>query len=217
MSLFSLSLSTPPAGPTAAGPSAVDEWHERAEADYGLCRAFADRFGARLARSAHSRRLGWERSGRCVYGILLPDPLPASGLSGGDWYVYYVWGETLFHRTLKEREQTRMLILPDAAEDWADLLRQAVRDGVYDVRYEVQPHYVNALGDIDAEPCGYEFRLSAYAPPPAAPSPFSVSGLGGTPEEAARDACRRWLKKALQERGDKSLSLNERPSDKTCP
>ena len=193
MPLFSLGLSVPSTAPPA-GPSAVDEWHENAEADYGLCRLFADRFGARLARSGRSQRLGWERSGRSVYGILLPDPMPTASLAGDEWYVYYVWGETLFHRTRKEREQTQMLVLPDAAEDWAALLRQAVRDDVYDVRYEVQPHYVNGLGDVEREPSGYEFRLSAFAPPPAAPSPFSISGLGETPNKAARDACRRWLK-----------------------
>ena len=194
MPLFSLSLSMPCTAPTAAAPSAVDEWHERAESDYSLCRLFADRFDARLARSERSQRVGWERSGRSVYGILLPDPVPAASPTADDWYMYYVWGETLFHRTRKEREQTRMLVLPDAAEDWAELLRQAVREDVYGVRYEVQPHYVNALGDVEGEPCGYEFRLSAFAPPPAVPSPFSASGLGETPENAARDACRRWLK-----------------------
>ena len=193
MPLFSLGLSSPPTAPPAAGPSAVDEWYERADADYGLCRLFADRFGARLARSGHSQRVGWERSGRSVYGVLLPDPMPAASPKGDDWYVYYVWGETLFHRTRKEREQTQMLVLPDAAEDWAELLRQAVREDVYDVRYEVQPHYVNAMGDVEVQPCGCEFRLSAFAPPPAAPSPFHASGLGETPNEAARDACRRWL------------------------
>ena len=146
------------------GQSASDVWYQVAEADYRLCRRFADQFDARLPRSLRSQRVGWEREGKAVYGILIPDPLLPSPSTGGEWYLYYVWGETLFRRSEKERSQRKMLVLPEATEDWAELLRQALRDDVFDVRYSVAPHHVNALGELEHEPSGYEFTLSAHGP-----------------------------------------------------
>ena len=87
------SSSTSPSGtPGTPQPSAVDRWHTSAAADDRLARLFADRFDAKLDRTEHSRRVGWVRDGRCVYGILLPDPLPSAHLTDDDWYIYYVWG-----------------------------------------------------------------------------------------------------------------------------
>ncbi len=192
-SFFSFPLPPSPNAPTAPPPSAVDRWHTSAEADYRLARLFADRCDARLDRTDHSRRVGWDRDGRSVYGILLPDPLPSSPPMD-DWYIYYVWGETLFRRTRREREKLGMLVLPDSVEDWAQLLRQAVRRDVFDVRWELTPQYVSALGEIETTPSGYEFTLSSCAPPAAANCAFRVAGMGETPEAAARNACDRWLR-----------------------
>lgn len=186
-------LMSPPYAPTAPQPSAVERWHISAEADYRIARLFADDFDARLDRTERSRRVGWDRDGRSVYGILLPNPLPTT-LPADDWYIYYVWGETLFRRTRREREKLEMLVLPDSVEDWAELLRRAVRPHIFDVRWEVTPQYVSALGEIEAVPSGYEFTLSSCAPPNAAACAFRVAGTGETPDAAARDACLRWLK-----------------------
>ncbi len=175
---------------TQPGQSAIDVWSKAAEADYALCRRFADGFGSRLPRSLRAQRVGWERDGRPVCGILIPDPLPAGG---GDWYIYYVWGETLFRRTEKERAQRRMLVLPEAAEDWAELVRQALAAEVFDVRFAIAPHHFDAFGDYAHAPSGYEFTLSAHGPQAAVTSALALSGTGPTPEAAARDAARRWL------------------------
>lgn len=193
-SFFSTPLMSSSKAPVAPQPSAVDRWHTAAGTDYRMVRLFADRFDARVDRTQHSRRVGWDRDGRSVYGILLPDPLPSAHLTDDDWYIYYVWGETLFRRTRPEREKLGMLVLPDSADDWAQLLRQAVRDDVFDVRWELTPQYVNALGEIETAPSGYEFMLSACAPPTAAACVFRVAGTGETPEAAARNACLRWLR-----------------------
>lgn len=174
LSFFSPPLMSLPV-PVAPQPSAVDRWHTSAEADYRLARLFADRFDAHLDRTEHSRRVGWDRDGRSIYGILLPDPLPTAP-PADDWYIYYVWGETLFRRTRRERENLGMLVLPDGVEDWAELLRRAVRDGVFDVRWALTPQYVNALGEIETAPSGYEFMLSAHAPPPAVTHAFHRRG-----------------------------------------
>ncbi len=194
-SFFPPSLMPAPGAPAAPQPSAVDRWHMSAEADYRLARLFADRFDARLDRTEHSQRVGWDRDGRSVYGILLPDPLPSAHLTDDDWYIYYVWGETLFRRTRKERAKLGMLVLPDGAEDWAELLRRAVRHDVFDVRWELRPQYVSALGEIETAPSGYEFTLSSCAPPNAATCAFRVAGTGEAPDAAARDACLRWLRR----------------------
>ncbi len=189
-----VSVSSPEALETpAAGQSASDIWYQAAEADYLLCRRFADQFDARLSRTLRSQRVGWEREGKAVYGILIPDPLLLSPSTGGEWYMYYVWGETLFRRSEKERAQRKMLVLPEATEDWAELLRQALRGEVFDVRYGVAPHYVNALGETEHQPSGYEFTLSAHGPHALVRSPLAITGLGVTPEAAAREAARRWL------------------------
>lgn len=190
-----ISISSPDALESSApGQSTIDVWYKAAEADYALCCRFADQFDARLKRSLRAQRVGWERERKPVYGILIPDPLllPSAG-PGGDWYLYYVWGETLFRRTEKERAERKMLVLPEAAEDWAELVRQALRTEVFDVRYSVAPHHVNALGDYEHAPTGYEFTLSAHGPQTAVTSALSLTGTGVTPEAAARDAARRWL------------------------
>ena len=191
-----ISISSPDVFDLAvAGQSAMDVWYTAAEADYALCRRFADTFDAKLSRSLRAQRVGWERDQKPVYGILIPDPLPAANI-GGDWYLYYVWGETLFRRTAKERAQRKMLVLPEAADDWAELLRQALSAEVFDVCYAVAPHHVNALGDYEHQPTGYEFTLTAHSPQSApATSALLVSGTGPTPEAAARDAARRWLER----------------------
>ena len=196
-SFFLTSLQSPRPIPAAPQPCAVDSWHQSAEADYRLARLFADRFDAKLGRPESSPRVGWERDGRCIYGILLPDPLPPAYQTDDDWYIYYVWGETLFRRARAEREKVGMLILPESVEDWAGLLRQAVRCDVFDAGWELTPQYVNALGEVEATPFGYEFALSACAPPAVATDAFRVVGTGATPCAAARDACLRWLKASL--------------------
>ena len=180
MPLFSFPAPVSSFQSTATQPTAVDIWHEAAENDYQLCRLLANEFDARLSRSRLSPRVGWERDGHGVYGILLPDPLPTA--TGDDWYIYYVWGETMFRRTRKERENQQMLILPESVEDWAELLRQVLRDIVFDIRFEVRPHFVNALGDVETVPVGYEFTLSNCAPQTAAASDFQLSALADTPE-----------------------------------
>ena len=183
----------------APGQSAIDVWYKATEADYILCRRFADEFEARLPRSLRAQRVGWERGQKPVYGILIPDPLLAPTAStSGEWYLYYVWGETLFRRTGKERAERKMLVLPEATEDWAELLRQALRTEVFDVRYSVAPHHVNAFGELENDPSGYEFTLSAHSPHSAVTSTLAISGTGATPEAAARDAARRWLERSNQ-------------------
>ncbi len=177
--------------------SPTEAWYQAAEADYQLCRQFADTHDARLRRSLRAQRVGWEAGGKAVYGILVPDPLTSASASG-EWYLYYVWGETLFRRTEKERTQRKMLVLPEAAEDWAELLRQALRNEVFDVRYSVAPHYVNALGEREHLPSGYEFTLTAHGPHTTVTSTLALSGTGATPEAAARDAAQRWLKSLPQ-------------------
>ena len=189
----------------APQPAAVDQWHTSAEADYRLARLFAERFDARLDRTEHSQRVGWDRDGRSVYGILLPDPLPPAALTDADWYIYYVWGETLFRRTRKEREKLGMLVLPSGVEEWAQLLRRAIRHDVFDVRYEVAPQYTNALGEVEMTLSGYEFTLSACAPLTASTTAFQIVGAGETPEAAAREACTRWMGAHLPDAGAFSL------------
>ena len=196
-SFFPTPLLSPHSASNAPQPAAVDRWHASAEADYRLACLFAERFDAKLDRTEHSQRVGWDRDGRSVYGILLPDPLPPASLTDADWYIYYVWGETLFRRTRKEREKLGMLVLPSGVEDWAQLLRRAIRHEVFDVRYEVTPQYVNALGEVEMTLSGYEFTLSACAPPTASTASFQIIGAGETPEAAAREACTRWLRAHL--------------------
>jgi hypothetical protein len=190
--LKSISVSSPDTLFQTPGQSPGEVWYQAAEADYKLCRRFADQFDARLRRSLRSQRVGWERDRKPVYGILIPDPLLSSTTSD-EWYLYYVWGETLFRRTETERAQRKMLVLPEATEDWAELLRQALRDEVFDVRYSVAPHHVNAFGETENEPCGYEFTLTAHGPHRVVTSTLEITGTGATPEAGAREAARRWL------------------------
>ena len=185
---------------SAPGQSPSDAWYLAAEADYKICRRFADSFDARLRRSLRSQRVGWERQEQPIYGILIPDPLRPSPAAGDDWYLYYVRGETLFRRSAKERVQRRMLVLPESTEDWAELLRQALRSEVFDVRYSVAPNHVNALGDREHTPSGYEFTLTAHGPNGPALSSLLLVGSGDTPEAAARDAANRWLGKRIEDK-----------------
>ena len=113
-------------------------------------------------------------------GSFCPIPLPTA--AGDDWYIYYAWGETMFRRTRKERENLRLLILPESVEDWVELLRQALRETVFEVRYEVRPHFLNALGDVETVPLGYEFALSSCAPHTAAATAFRLSATADTPD-----------------------------------
>ena len=86
-----------------------------------------------------------------------------------------------------------MLVLAESVEDWAELLRQAIRYQIFDVRYEVTPYYLNASGEIENTASGYEFSLHAHAPHSVSLLRFQIVGMGSTPEEAAQEACRRWL------------------------
>ena len=174
----------------------TDCWHAQAEADYALCRVFADRHAAYLKRSGAGLRVGWEKMGRAAYGILLPDPLPCAG-SDDDWYLYYVWGEVLLRRTLAERSERQMIVLAESVDDWAELLQQALRPSLGDNRYEVVPDYSDALGETEDVPCGFWFRLIAHAPGAVRLSDLNVTGRGETPRAAARDACFHWLEEFL--------------------
>ncbi len=200
-----------PTGPDAARQALADPWLRAAEQDYRLCRAFADRFSASLPRSLRSQRLGWEYAGAPGYALLVPDILPATSPKNDEWYLYSVTGQTLFHWTRAQRVRMKALVLADCVEDWAELLRQAVHDHVFDVRYEVTPQYLSPLGEYEltrppsaaggaweAQPSGYLFSLGAHAPPNATAAPFHVHGSGETPEGAARDACLCWLKSPPQ-------------------
>ncbi len=180
-----------PSSVPISGETETDHWHAEAEADYALCRTLADQHQARLERSFLSQRVGWEKAGHAAYGILLPDPLPRAGTED-EWYLYYVWGETLLRRTAAERTDRRMLILAESVDDWAELLWQALRPLVGDCRYEVVPDYSDALGETEDVPDGFVFRLFAHAPGAVRPSELCVTGRGETPRSAARDACRRW-------------------------
>ena len=172
-----------------------DLWHRAAAADDALCREFARRCDARLPRTLRSQRVGWLRQGRPGYGLLLPDYLPAAQLNDGDWYIFYAWGETLFRRSCAERDWMEMLVLAESADDWAELLRQALRERAAGVSYRVAPQYMDALGEVQAAPSGWEFTLEACPPPHAVCiAPVQIRGAGDTPEAAARDACREWLR-----------------------
>ncbi|MBV9849283.1 MAG: hypothetical protein JO250_06310 [Armatimonadetes bacterium] len=182
-----------PSGAFAAHLTTGDLWLKAAGQDYRLCRAFADRFRAGLPRSLRSQRVGWERAGQPGYALLVPDIRPATSLGSDEWYLYSVTGEAFFRWTHAQRQRMKALVLADCVEDWAELLRQAVRERVFEMRYEVTPQYLNALGEYEAAPVDYLFSLLAYAPRPASAAPFEVFGSGLTPEAAARDACLSWL------------------------
>jgi hypothetical protein len=93
-----------------------------------------------------------------------------------------------------------MIILADSVEDWAELLRQALSDRIFDVRYTIAPDYLNELGEIEAVPSGSIFTLEAFAPPNAHAAPYQIVGAGRTPEAAAREACRLWLCRQSEEK-----------------
>ena len=167
-------------------------WHEQAQADAALCRAFDERLNARLERSWRCQRVSWERMGHDVFGLLLPDPLPQGG-DNNEWFIYYPWGEMMLRRTAEERRLSRMIILAESADDWAALLRMALHDQIVDSRYEITPDYTDALGETENVPCGYLFSLFAHVPCAVQVSDFQLLGRGETPAAAARDACRLWL------------------------
>ncbi len=171
----------------------AERWLGVAKADYRLCRVFAQRFCARLPRSLRSQRVGWEAYGHFRFALLLPDASSFDCLAQSDWYLYYTTGESLFRRTRAQREQLEMLVLAESAEDWAELLRQALQDRVFDVRYEIVPNYLDASGEIGHTASGFVFVLEAYAPQATGTTPLRIAGAGATPEQAAREACLRWL------------------------
>ena len=181
-----------PSNAPMPGETEADRWHKQAEADYAICRVLADRWDARLERTPAARRVGWEKAGCAAYGILIPDPLPRLERQD-DWYLYHVWGERLLRRSQAERAERRMIILAESVDDWAELLRQAIRHLVVDARYEITPDYTDALGETEDVPDGFRFRIFAHAPGAVRPSDLTVTGRGKSPQAAARDACRRWL------------------------
>jgi hypothetical protein len=170
-------------------------WLRDAEADYRLCREFARRYGARLGDARPGRRVGWELFGHVHCALLLPDSLPDDQTDGA-WYLYYVFGESLFRRSAAQRAQMDMLLMAESTDDWAALLRQALHERVFDVRCTVTPDYINAFGETELAATGFVFTLEACAPGDACVSPCRIAGTGATPEDAARDACRYWLHRA---------------------
>lgn len=178
--------------------SGIDLWRQTAGADYRLCRAFARVFEARLSRSLRCQRVGWETENGPAFALVLPNSQFMSYVRDDEWSFYYVEGATVFHRTSGERARVEMLLLPDGADDWAALLGQALRKDVCATRYEITPHHINSLGEMDSEPMGYVFALEACIPPQAVSVlPLALTGTGSTPEEAARTACLHWLDKQL--------------------
>ncbi len=171
--------------------TAAERWLRVAEADYRLCREFAQRFDARLGRTLRSQRVGWELFGHPHCALLLPDSRPDG--ADDEWYLYYVSGESLFRRGRAQRAQIGMIVLAESADDWAELLRQALRERAFDVRYTVTPDYVNELGEVEYAASGFVFALEPYAPQSVGAALPRIAGAGGTPEEAAREACRGWL------------------------
>lgn len=190
---LSVSVSAPlPDGPLS--PTTAERWRRAAEADFRLCRDLAERFHARLPRTLRSRRVGWEVYGFPHFALLVPDAARPETLAADEWNFYYVQGESFFRRDRAARAELGMIILADSVEDWAELLRQALSDRIFDVRYTVAPDYLNELGEIESVPSGAVFTLEAYAPPDAHAAPFRIAAAGRTPEAAAREACRLWLR-----------------------
>lgn len=177
----------------ALSPTTAVRWLRAAEADYRLCHEFAQRFSASLPRTLRSRRVGWEVYGFPHCALLIPDDANPETLTDDEWNFYYVHGESCFRRGRAARAALGMLLLPDTVEDWAELLRQALSDRIFAVCYSIAPDYLNELGEIERVPSGMIFTLTACAPSDAQAPPFEISGLGATPEAAAREACRLWL------------------------
>jgi len=176
----------------SADATTADVWFEIAEEDNRICRLFERRHNARLSRSSRSQRVAWEVHGENCFGVLLPDLRPPLSLKADEWYLFHVSHELLLHRSIVERELVQMIILPETAEDWVELLRQSTSHMVFDLRFEVTPQYINALGEIDNSRCGFQIVIEAYAPNTNCRG-LCLSGIGGTPEAAARDACCKWL------------------------
>ena len=173
--------------------SMAEQWLAIAKADYRLCRVFAQQFDAHLPRTLRGGRVGWESYGHLHFALLLPDPAGFDSLPHSDWYLYYTTGESVFRRTAAQRAQMNISVLAECVEDWAVLLRQALRNTVFDVRYEVVPSDLDACGETGHTPSGFVFALEAYAPQATGVVPLRIAGAGATPEQAAREACRRWL------------------------
>lgn len=173
-------------------PATAGRWLQDAKADYALCRTFAQRCDACLPSTLRTRRVGWEAYGHQHFALLLPDPSGVDPQLGGDWYLYSVNSESVFRRTRAQCAQMEMLVLAESADDWAALLRRALRDHVFDVRYEVVPSDLDACGEGHLA-TGFVFTLEAYAPQATRTVPLRIAGAGETPEQAAREACRRWL------------------------
>jgi hypothetical protein len=183
-----------PVEPLLRSPSSStgDLWFQTAECDYGLCREFALRFGAKLKRSLRGQRVGWEGSGHPRYAILLPDLRPPLIPGQDEWYLFSPSHEHTEHYTVAERERSQMIILAETAEDWMELLRQSLHDDVLDLRYDIVPDYLDPLGEISVTACGYEITVRACGPQGICDC-FVLSAVGATPGAAAREACLRHL------------------------
>lgn len=173
-------------------------WREFARADYALVREFADHFDAHMPRSTGCQRVAWGDSGEVGFGIILPDLVPPKDLRDDEWYIYNVEMESLARHGRRARKAARALILPDCVDDWVDLLRQALRDTVFNLCYDVSPTYVDALGETEIESTGCQVRIVSCAPQAISVARLELSGDGDTAEQAARECCRQWLAAHLE-------------------
>jgi hypothetical protein len=92
---FSVSLPLPD-GPLS--PTTAERWQRAAEADFRLCREFAQRYHARLPRTLRCRRVGWEVYGFPHCALMVPDDARPETLTDDEWNFYYVHGESFFRR-----------------------------------------------------------------------------------------------------------------------
>ncbi len=167
--------------------------------DYALCRQLADKHQARLPRTLRSQRVGWDNATGKNFGVLLPnssldDDEPRRWHREKDvWRIYIRSSDSIVPLSHVERERYRMLVLPDAAEDWIELLRMAMREMLYDIAYDVSPVFVDDSGEPTRERTGYFVQAVGAAPSARPTLRLDACGFGQTPESAARDLCRRWL------------------------
>ena len=177
----------------------LSHWRIAAETDYALCRKFADKHQARLPRTLRSQRIGWEGIVGKNFGVLLPnssldDDEPRRWHREKDaWRIYIRSSNNIVPLSHAERERFRMLVLPDAAEDWIELLRMATRETLYDIAYDVSPVFMDDSGEPTQDRTGYFVQAVGSAPSACSILRLDACGFGETPESAARDLCRRWL------------------------